>query len=113
MTITVSGNWKRALERALRQGLKATKRVDGTYRVPSVSEPGKFHILTLDPAGHIAGCSECLGWERYGRGNPCKHAGAVAIARAFELGAHLVVRSTTVESSYRGKSHVFRQEVGA
>ena len=112
MTITVSGNWKRAMERSLREGLKATKRVDGTYRVPSVSEPGKQHIVTLDAAGHIIGCSDCLGWERYGRRSPCKHAGSVAIARAYLLGAHLVVKSPIVETSSRGKSQLFPQEAG-
>lgn len=80
-TVPVSPSWQRAMERALREGLKATLQGDGTFRVRSVSEPGKRHIVTLDEAGRIISCSDCKGWERYGRTNPCKHAGAVALAR--------------------------------
>lgn len=95
MTITVTRNWQRAIERALREGLKATKTAGtvGPYRVRSVSHPGTLHTVTLDTAGHIVSCSDCPGWNRYGRRNPCKHAGAVALARAFECGAHLVPAS--------------------
>jgi hypothetical protein len=105
------------MERAMREGLKATKRVDGSFRVPSVSEPGKVHIVTLDEAGHIVDCSDCKGWERYGRSNPCKHAGAVAIGLAYLQGAHIVsttyMAPSVIESSCRGRSQVLTTEAGA
>ena len=82
MTITVPQNWQRAMARARREGLKATKRTDGTYRVRSVSRPGAFHIVSLDERGRIVHCSDCLGWANGERQRPCKHAGAVAVARA-------------------------------
>lgn len=112
MTITVTGPWRRAMERALRDGLKPTKRADGTYRVRSTSRPDCVHIVTLDQHGHIASCSDCPGWENGGRERPCKHAGSVALARAYELGAHLridrddagvVVARTTRSQIYRAE----------
>jgi hypothetical protein len=112
MTITVSGNWKRAMERAFHEGLKATRRVDGSYTVPSVSRPGTTHRLIVDTAGQISGCSDCKGWDQGGRDNPCKHAGAVALARACECGAHLAIERQApvpvIESLHRGKSQLFR-----
>jgi hypothetical protein len=90
MTITISGNWKRAIERAMRDGLKPTKRTDGTCRVRSTSRPGIVHTVSLDGSGHIVDCSDCPGWEQGGRQRPCKHAGAVALARAYLMGAHIV-----------------------
>lgn len=89
-TVTVTPTWQRSMERALREGLKATKTVAGTYRVRSISHPGTLHTVTLDTAGRIVDCSDCKGWIHGGRANPCKHAGAVALARAYECGAHLI-----------------------
>jgi len=82
MTITVNRTWQRAIQRAIREGLKATRCIDGTYRVRSVSHPGTHHIVTMDNAGRIDHCTDCLGWENGGRQRPCKHAGAVALAGA-------------------------------
>lgn len=89
MTITVTPAWQRAMQRALADDQKPTLRTDGTYRVPSKSSPGAFHTVRLDAHGHIIHC-DCKGWERYGRSNPCRHAGAVALARSYMMGAHLL-----------------------
>lgn len=89
MTITVSPTWQQAMERALADKQKAHLHTDGTFTVPSKSCPGAFHTVLVDEAGHITHCT-CRGWERYGRSNPCRHAGAVALARAYMMGAHLV-----------------------
>lgn len=87
-TLQVPAHWEKAMTRAISEGLKATRRVDGTYRVPSVSAPGTVHTVTLDARGQIASC-DCLGWTHGGRQHPCKHAGACAIARAAEQGITL------------------------
>jgi hypothetical protein len=78
--ITVSGKWEKAMKRAVRDNRKATLLSDGRFRVASKSHKGTVHYVSLDDHGHIAHCSDCPWWARYGRTNPCGHAGAVAIA---------------------------------
>jgi len=116
-TVTVTPTWQAAMQRALRDHLKATRQVDGTYRVPSVSQPGKWHIVSLDKAGHIIDCSDCKGWENGGRERPCKHAGAVALGRAYETGAHLVIARRRVENlpvqTRTTRSQLYRSEGAA
>lgn len=109
MTITPTPNWTRAMQHAMPGGLKPTRRVDGTYRVCSTSQPGTFHIVTLDDAGQITRCSDCKGWERYGRHNPCKHAAAVAIARAYEMGASIAPQRDSVVYGDRSRSQLMRE----
>lgn len=112
MTIHPGPNWTKAMQRAIDQGLKATKTVDGTYRVRSVSKPGTFHTVILDDAGHILHCSDCKGWERGGRQHPCKHAGAVALARAYLSGASIAPRRVDdVVAVRQGRRQLYREEV--
>lgn len=117
MTITVTPGWQRAMERAQREGLKATLTVDGTFRVRSVSKPGTFHTVSLDEHGHIAHCSDCKGWENGGRQRPCKHAGAAAIGRAYLTGVELVPAKDEepmpVASFRPARAQIFRAEAGA
>lgn len=111
-TVTITPTWRRAMERAMREGLKATRCVDGTYRVPSASRRGTTHTVILDDAGRIIHCTGCKGWEQGGRERPCKHAGSVAIARAFERGDHLITPAPSIESRFR-RGQMFRTGVGA
>jgi hypothetical protein len=52
------------------------------------------------------------GWETGGRQRPCKHAGAVAIGRAYLMGAHVVpTREETPAESFRpGRHQLCRME---
>lgn len=113
MTITPDRHWTRAMHRAINEGLKPTRQVDGSYRVRSTSHPGMFHVVTLDEAGHITHCGDCLGWERGGRQHPCKHAAAVALAVSYLLGAHIAPRRETdrVVYSDHSRRQIFREEV--
>lgn len=90
MTITPTVNWTKAMQRAIDEGLKPTRCVDGTYRVRSVSKPGAYHTVVLDDAGHIIHCTDCKGWEHGGRLHPCKHAAAVALAVSYLMGASII-----------------------
>lgn len=108
MTITLNQTWQRAIERAMREGLKATRCVDGTYRVRSVSHPGSQHIVTMNDAGHIDHCSDCLGWENGGRQRPCKHAGAVALAIIYLQGAHVNLEAETDIESRTTRSQPYQ-----
>jgi hypothetical protein len=113
MTFTPTANWRRAMERAIRAGLKATRCVDGTYRVPSVSHPGAIHSVIVNDAGHITYCSDCMGWDHGQRAHPCKHAGAVALALTY-LGGHSnnVARSEPImQTAASSKRQLFRAEV--
>jgi hypothetical protein len=115
MTITVTTTWERSMRRALAEHVKATKRADGTFRVPSVSTADTFHTVTLDAAGHIASC-DCKAFQRWGRKFPCKHAGAVAIALSAMAGNTLEAPKATVpaempvQSLRGGKSRLFLDE---
>jgi hypothetical protein len=80
--LAVTGTWERAMRRAIRDHRKATLLSNGRFRVASKSHQGAVHYVTLDDQGHISHCSECPWWARYGRTNPCGHAGATAIAIA-------------------------------
>lgn len=108
MTITVNRTWQRAIQRAMREGLKATRCVDGTYRVRSVSHPGTHHIVTMDDAGRIDHCTDCLGWENGGRQRPCKHAGAVALAIIYLAGAHVALEADTCIESHTSRSQLYQ-----
>ena len=108
MTITVNRTWQRAIERAMREGLKATKCVDGTYRVRSVSRPGAHHIVTMDSAGRIDHCTDSLGWENGGRQRPCKHAGAVALAIIYLAGAHVNLEADTCIESRTTRAQLYQ-----
>jgi SWIM zinc finger len=90
MTITPTAPWERAMRRAHAARIKPTKRANGTYTVPSTSKPGTLHTLMLDEAGRIALC-DCKGWQAGGRGRPCIHAGAVALALTFTRGHSIAV----------------------
>lgn len=94
MTITPTSPWCRAMQRAIREGVKPTRQTDGTFRVRSVSRPGKCHIVSVDGAGHIVECSDCPGWKSGGRQRPCKHAGSVALAIVFLKGANITPART-------------------
>lgn len=111
MTFTPTTSWQRAMKRAIREGLKATRRVDGTYRVASISAPTTSHTVLVDDAGRIIHCSDCKGWENGGRLRPCKHAGAVAVALTF-LGGHSIAieRTDPPMESYSTKRQLFRSE---
>jgi hypothetical protein len=115
MTITVTATWEKAMRRALAAGMKATKRADGTFTVPSQSNPGTIHTVTLNAAGHITSC-DCKGWARFGRKNACKHAGAVAIALSALAGNTLEAPKATVpaempvQSLRGGRSRLFAPE---
>lgn len=110
-TIHPTSAWCRAMQRARREGVKPTKRTDGTYRVRSISRPGAFHIVTVDGSGHIVHCSDCPGWANGGRQRPCKYAGATALAIAFIAGAHIVPSTSepgpVPSPSYR-RGQIFR-----
>jgi SWIM zinc finger len=108
MTITPTPTWTRSMERAMREEVKPTRCVDGTYRVPSVSHPGTFHTVLLDDAGHIIHC-DCLGFAHGGRQRPCKHAGAVALAISF-LGGHSFVIEREMDTVATTKRQLFRAE---
>src|SRR5689334_10885756 len=116
MTITPNPAWTRAMQRALASGYRPTRRVDGSYRVPSKSCPGTVHIVSVDEAGHITHC-DCKGWEQGGRQRPCWHAGAVALARLFLLGAHITPQRTlepaSVGSLVPTRRQILRIEAGA
>jgi SWIM zinc finger len=106
MTITPTPTWTRAMARATRESVKPTRRVDGTYRVPSVSHPGTFHTVLLDDAGKIIHC-DCLGFEHGGRQRPCKHAGAVALAISF-LGGHSIAIEREMDTAPTTRHQIFR-----
>jgi len=110
VTVTPTSAWCRAMERAIRENVKPTRQTDGSFRVPSVSTPGTFHIVTVDQAGHIIDCSACPGWANGGR-RPCKHAASVALAIMFLAGAHSTpARSepAPVPSPSRSRGQLFR-----
>ncbi len=88
-TITPTSPWCRAMERAIRENVKPTKRTDGSFRVRSVSRPGVAHIVSVDESGHITECSDCQGWAHGGRQRPCKHAASVALAILSLMGANI------------------------
>jgi len=109
-TVTPTSAWCRAMQRAIREHVKPTKRTDGTFRVPSVSTPGQDHIVTMDASGHIIHC-DCVGWQHGGRIRPCKHVAAVALAIMFLAGAHIVPSTSepaSVPSFSPSRSQIFR-----
>ena len=94
-TQTLPAAWQRAIARAEADHLQALPLADGSYAVPSTKlHLGSFHIVQLDPAGHIVGCSDCPGFR--GRHAPCKHAGAVA---RDILAAHQVEQPPRISTS--------------
>jgi hypothetical protein len=115
MMIIPTSPWEKAMRRAIAAGMKATKRGDGTFRVPSQSAPGTTHTVELDQCGRIAQC-DCKGWARFGRKNPCKHAGAVAIALSALSGNTLEAPKPAtsidlpVQSLRGGRSRLFAPE---
>ncbi len=108
MTITPSPTWTKAMQRAIREDLKPTRRVDGAFRVCSISHPGTVHIVTLDGAGHIADCSDCLGWVHGGRAHPCKHAGATALGIAFLEGHSIIPASDDAIYTNHSRQRLYR-----
>jgi hypothetical protein len=65
--------------------------------------------VLLDDSGHIVHCTQCKGWEKGGRSNPCKHAGAVALARIFLRGASITVSEQPTDRPIRGRSQLYRE----